>query len=142
MSPMKPVGYSGRPLVLKLGFKAGDRIKTRNAPPNYIELLDPLPKGIVVSERLRSSVDAWHLFTASRAELEHMIPECLRDITQNGMIWVSWPKKASRVFSEITEDDVRAVALPYGLVDVKVCAVTAVWSGLKLVIRRENRVKR
>ena len=139
---MNPVGYSGRPLVLKLGFGAGDRVKTRNAPSNYLDLLDPLPKGIVVSKRLRSSVDAWHLFSASRAELEHMIPRCLNEIRQNGMIWVSWPKKASGVFSEITEDDIRTVALPLGLVDVKVCAVTDIWSGLKLMIRKENRSQR
>jgi hypothetical protein len=144
---MKSAGYSGKPLVQKLGFKPGHRIKTRNAPTNYLDMVDPLPEGAVVSARLRSpawpdevGVDVWHLFTASRAELEHMIPKCLTEIHQDGMIWVSWPKKSSGVPSEITEDDIRAVALPFGLVDVKVCAVDDVWSGLKLMIRKENRV--
>ena len=95
----------------------------------------------MVSERLRALVDVWHLFTASRAEMEFMIPKCLAEIRQDGMIWVSWPKKYSGVPSGITEDDIRAVALPLGLVDVKVCAVDETWSGLKLMIRKENRVK-
>lgn len=81
----------------------------------------------------------WHIFSTSRSELEHQIPKCQEDIHRNGMIWVSWPKKSSGVPSDVTEDVVRRIALPMGLVDVKVCAVDEVWSGLKLVIRHDNR---
>lgn len=91
--------------------------------------------------RLRPGVgvDLYHLFTRSRRELASRLPAAMASIRQNGMIWVSWPKKASGVTSDVAEDDVRRIALPLGLVDVKVCAVDDTWSGLKLVIRRENR---
>lgn len=132
-------GYSGTPLAKKLGIKPGFRLKTRNAPADFLDLLAPLPEGVHISPRLRAPVDLWHLFTASRAELARLLAQALREIPRDGMIWVSWPKKASGVPSEVTEDTVRALALPLGLVDVKVCAVDATWSGLKLVIRRKRR---
>lgn len=132
-------GYSGTPLSRKLGIKPGFRIKTRNAPQNYAELLSPVPADVQISAAFRSRIDLWHLFTASEIELSTQLPVATRQILQNGMIWVSWPKKSSGVPSQITEDTIRSVALPLRLVDVKVCAVDDTWSGLKLVIRRENR---
>jgi hypothetical protein len=132
-------GYSKTPLVRKLGIRQGARVKTKSAPSDYLELVSPLPAGAVVSSRLRGSVDVWHLFTTSRSELSQMLPKCMQQIHPAGMIWVSWPKRASKVPTDVTEDTIREVALPLGLVDVKVCAVDATWSGLKLMIRKELR---
>jgi hypothetical protein len=132
-------GYSGRPLFKKLGIQPGSRVKTGNAPSDYLALLAPIPDGARISSRLRAPVDIWHLFVTSRSKLEAQLGRCQSEITQSGMVWVSWPKKASGVRSDVTEDVVREVALPLGFVDVKVCAVDEVWSGLKLVIRRSNR---
>ena len=131
--------FSGTPLANKLGIKTDFRVKTKNSPPDYAALLDPLPEGVRISSRLRGPVDLWHYFTKSRRELGSQLGVCLSEIRQDGMIWISWPKKASGVATDVTEDVLREVALPMGLVDVKVCAVDAVWSGLKLVIRKENR---
>ena len=132
-------GYSGTPLVKKLGVKQGFRIKTKNAPANYREMLEPLLEDVVISPRLRAPVDCRHIFSKSRKELRAQLSVSIKEIRQDGMIWVSWPKKSSGVPSEITEDVVRELALPLGLVDVKVCAIDETWSGLKLVIRKENR---
>ena len=133
-------GYSGTPLAKKLGIKPGFRVKTRNAPADYNCLLNPIPQDVSVSTRLRGEVDLWHFFTASRKELSVRLESCLKEIKQNGMIWVSWPKKSSDVPSDVTETTIREVALPLGLVDVKVCAFDETWSGLKLVIRKVNRL--
>ncbi len=92
-----------------------------------------------ISKVLRKDIDIWHFFTRSSAELKQQLPKMLKAITQNGMIWVSWPKKVSKVPTDVTEDLIRKVALPLGLVDIKVCAVDVTWSGLKLVIRKELR---
>jgi hypothetical protein len=135
----RTAGYSGTPLAKKLGIKSACRVKTRNAPGDYLDLLAPLPADVTISSRLRHPIDIWHLFTKSRSELSSRLRAGLKEIHQEGMIWVSWPKKASGVPSEVTEDVVREIALPMGLVDVKVCAVDETWSGLKLVIRKENR---
>ena len=132
-------GYSGTPLVSKLGVKPSFRIKTKNAPASYAAWLDPLPEDVVISSAIRSRIDLWHLFTSSRRELEHQLKVGLVQIRRDGMIWVSWPKRSSGVASDVTEDVVREVALPMGLVDVKVGAVDETWSGLKLVIRRKLR---
>ncbi len=132
-------GYSGRALVDKLGIKAGFRIKTSNAPQHYLELIAPIPSGVNISSRLRREIDVWHVFTTSKAELVRILKSARQQIRSDGMIWVSWPKKSSGVKSGVTEDTIREVALPMGLVDIKVCAVDAVWSGLKLVIRKELR---
>ena len=132
-------GYSGRALVDKLGIKPGHRVKTKNAPDHYLELVAPLPDGANVSNRLRGSVDVWHVFTKSRNELQKVLVNAQAEINQDGMIWVSWPKKASGIPSQVSEDTIREIALPMGLVDIKVCAVDDVWSGLKLVIRKSLR---
>ena len=137
---MKPAaGYSGTPLVKKLGVKPGAGCCAINAPGDYFKLLGALPAGARFSGRLTTGLNFIHLFSADRTELKARLPVLLKYLVPDGMIWISWPKKASGVPSTITEDVVRAEALPLGLVDVKVCAVDDVWSGLKLVIRRENR---
>lgn len=134
------VGYSGRPLAKKLGIKEGSDALTINAPDDYADLVAPLPTGATISENARSGVDLIHLFTNSRDELFERLSDCVRLIKQDGSIWVSWYKKAAKLPTEITEDTVREAAFPLGLVDVKVCAVDDKWSGLKLVIRKENRI--
>ena len=133
-------GYSGTPLAKKLGIKDGFYVLTLNAPDDYCDLLAPLPDAVKVSDLTRSGVDLIHLFTNCRDELFGKLAECSGQIKQDGSIWVSWYKKAAKLPTEITEDTVREAAFPLGLVDVKVCAVDEKWSGLKLVIRKENRV--
>ena len=132
-------GYSGTPLAKKLGIKPGTVLLPVHAPANYLALLDPLPENVKVSRGVMEDLDLVHLFTKTRAELIELLERYKTKIKQNGAIWVSWPKKTSGIRSEITEDSVREVALPMGLVDIKVCAVDDTWSGLKLVIRKENR---
>ena len=134
------VGYSGTPLAKKLGIKDGFHVLTVNSPADYSELLEPLPDGVEMSDKRKAGVDLIHLFTNSRDELFSTLSDVRKLIKQNGSIWVSWYKKAAKLPTEITEDTVREAAFPLGLVDVKVCAVDEKWSGLKLVIRKENRV--
>jgi len=130
-------GYSGTPLAKKLSLKPGLAVWFHAMPESVrAEIGD-----IGVDERSEPGpgLDAAHVFTASRAELESLLVQLRTAIAQNGFVWVSWPKKASKVPTDITEDTIREVALPLGFVDVKVCAVDEVWSGLKLVIRKELR---
>jgi hypothetical protein len=134
------VGYSGTPLVQKLGIKSGDTVQTLNAPENYRTLLgDPYDIKIIADKPV-GKPNVIHLFTNSRDELFTKLADLRNVITQDGAIWVSWYKKAAKLPTEITEDTVREAALPIGLVDIKVCAVDEQWSGLKLVIRKENRL--
>lgn len=130
-------GYSGTPLAKKLGIKEGFLMSGINAPDNFAQLLAPLPHDVEILKTPRVDVDR---FTNSRDELFSKLAECVRLIKQNGTNWVSWYKKAAKLPTEITEDIVREAALQLGLVDVKVCAVDENWSGLKLVIRKENRI--
>ena len=132
-------GYSGKALGQKLGIKSWTRVKPRNAPGNYKQLLGPVPTDAIISTRLRPPVDLIHIFSIARAHLSAELRRAMAEIEQDGAIWVSWPKKAAGVRTDLTEDVIRDVALPMGLVDVKVCAVDEVWSGLKLVIRKSNR---
>jgi hypothetical protein len=132
-------GYSGTPLAKKLGFKPGQRVSAPGAPPNYRKLLAPLPDGIEFQARVTKTTDIVHLFTTSRTELAKSLHAWLKVLRDDAAIWVSWPKKTSKVPTDITEDTIRAVALPVGLVDIKVCAVDDTWSGLKLVLRKELR---
>lgn len=137
-------GYSGTPLAKKLGIKEHFLVFTINAPRDLEELLSPLPANVSLFTPFsppQADVDLIHIFTNSRDELFLKLSECIRLIKQNGSIWVSWYKKAAKLPSEITEDTIREAAFPLGLVDVKVCAVDEKWSGLKLVIRKENRVQ-
>ncbi|WP_372789724.1 DUF3052 domain-containing protein [Paraconexibacter sp.] len=135
-----PAGYSGRPLAQKLGIKEGHRVCLLRAPQGFAEHgLDPLPDGVEVLEDLVEAPDVVITFQTERSVLEADRVPLTRAIWPAGGWWVCWPKKASRVPTDITEDTVREIALPHGLVDNKVCAVDATWSGLRLVVRRELR---
>jgi hypothetical protein len=108
-------------------------------PPGYAAMLGTLPPGARIVTRLPASARFIHLFGRLRVELEAALPRAAGALADDGMLWVSWPKKAARLNSDVTEDTIRALALPLGLVDVKVCAVNEVWSGLRLVRRRALR---
>jgi len=136
------VGYSSRSLVDKLGIKPGTRMTIINAPRGYMRTLGKLPPGVTVSRTGRGSFGFIQYFTRVRRELSAKLPSLCRNLEDNGTLWISWPKKAARVVTDVTEDTVRDLALPLGLVDVKVCAIDDVWSGLKLVRRIENRRSR
>ncbi len=132
-------GYSGRTLVEKLGIKPRTRIAIINPPRGFRATLGKLPPGVTVAAQLRGALPFIHFFVVSRAVLESHLPTLLRGLEPAGALWISWPKKASGVTTDITEDVIRAVALPTGLVDVKVAAIDDVWSGLKLVRRLKER---
>lgn len=132
-------GYSGTPLIKKLGIKPGMRAVALGAPENFGHLLGPLPSGLQLGTRLSKELDYIHLFAKKQAQIEAKKPSLLKSLSSTGMLWVSWPKKASKVPTDITEDVLRTLLLPTGLVDVKVCAVDEVWSGLKFMWRKENR---
>ncbi len=132
-------GYSGTPLPQKLGIKPEAEVITINEPANYRRLLGKLPTGVTFSKSIRSEAGFVHLFATRRSDLGRQLSILRRKISDTGTIWVSWPKKSAGAPTDITEDTIREVALPLGLVDVKVCAVDDIWSGLKLMIRRENR---
>ena len=132
-------GYSGRPLAAKLGIKANAAVCLIGAPDEYTGLLEPLPEGVSLSSKLTAATDMVHVFATEREHLAETLGRCRTDMRPDAMVWASWPKKASRVPTDITEGVIREIALPLGLVDVKVCAVNEVWSGLKLVIRKELR---
>lgn len=135
-------GYSATPLAKKLGIKPEMTIIVAGFSGEYAELVSPMPEGVKITMAAgtpTTPVDVLHLFTNSRDELFRSLDEARCMIKQDGIIWVSWYKKAAKLPTEITEDTIRDAALPLGLVDVKVCAVDDKWSGLKLVIRKENR---
>jgi hypothetical protein len=132
-------GYSGTPLARKLGIVAGARVLAMHAPEGYRDWLAPLPEGVRFEARVSAGVDVVHLFVDRRAALKTQLDSLRTRIAPAAAVWVSWPKKASKVPTDVTEDTIRELALPLGFVDVKVCAVSDVWSGLKLVIRKELR---
>lgn len=132
-------GYSGTPLPKKLGIKDGHTVATINEPNGFAASLHPLPSGARVVHDLRGHRDVVVAFFTTRAGLDARLAALTKAIFPDGGLWVAWPKKASKVPTDITEDVVRAVALPTGLVDNKVCAIDDVWSGLRLVVRVENR---
>lgn len=132
-------GYSGTPLARKLGIKEGSRIFLFGAPGNYWDLLAPLPADVQAVAQIDQDTDLIHIFSTEQVELASALRTAPEKMRPNAAIWVSWPKKSSRVPTDITEDVIREIALPMGLVDIKVCAVDEVWSGLKLVVRKENR---
>jgi len=135
-------GYSGTPLVKKLGIKMGDRIFLENAPPGYLKLVAPLPQDVEVLTRLSANIDVAHIFSTSKSQLERALKRVLPNLQADGAIWVSWPKKSAKVPTEVGEDTIRETAFPLGLVDIKVCAVDDTWSALKLVIRKKLRNNR
>ncbi|WP_342117045.1 DUF3052 family protein [Pseudoduganella sp. OTU4001] len=139
MTAAPAAGYSGTPLAKKLGIAAGSKVLARHAPADYPALLAPLPEGVQFAARLSATVDVLHVFADRRAALAQELAAARKGMRPDAALWVSWPKKASKVPTDITEDTIRELALPMGLVDVKVCAVSDVWSGLKLVVRKELR---
>jgi hypothetical protein len=135
----KPAGYSGTPLARKLGIGEGAKVFAKNAPDNYARLLEPIPPDVAFETRPSKNTDVIHLFHDRRASLKLDLKALRTSIRNDAAVWVSWPKKTSKVPTDITEDTIRELALPLGFVDVKVCAVSEIWSGLKLVIRKEFR---
>jgi hypothetical protein len=133
------VGYSGTPLAKKLGMKPGSRVCALEAPEDYEQLLAPLPENVEFQGRPGALTDIVHVFATQRVKLAKQLSLLRQKLDSGAAIWVSWPKRASKVPTTITEDVIRELAFPLGLVDVKVCAVTEVWSGLKLVVRKELR---
>jgi hypothetical protein len=132
-------GYSGTPLAKKLGIKARGRVFVSSAPANFRKLVAPLPDEAKIVAQLDEATDVVHVFATDKSHLLTILQAVMKKMRKDAAIWVSWPKKASRVSTDITEDAIRAIALPMGLVDIKVCAVDDVWSALKLVIRKERR---
>ncbi len=132
-------GYSKTPLVKKLGIKAGARVRVRNAPVGYRNLLRPIPARVKFTRTHDDTTDLVHVFVRTRAELRNALPDFRKNVRPGTPVWVSWPKLGSGVPTNVTEDIIRAAALPLGFVDVKVCAVNKVWSALKLVVRKEER---
>jgi len=148
--PGTGAGYSGTPLPRKLGIKDGSRVVLVDAPDGFGPELDPLPDGVRLIRGLRRpersgsandgpDYDLAVVFVTSRHDLARRFPEVEARLPPAGALWVAWPKRSSGVATDLTEDVLREVCLPLGWVDTKVCAVTDVWSGLKFVLRRENR---
>lgn len=136
-----PAGYSGTPTAKKLGITPDTRVIVLGAPGDYRALVDGLPDGFRAGTTLEGHADIVHVFITKAVILERRVRELRDAISPDGAIWVSWPKKAAKVETDVTEDVIRRIALANGLVDVKVCAVDATWSGLKLVIPVAQRPK-
>jgi hypothetical protein len=137
-----PAGYSGTPLAKKLGLKASSRVLLLGAPSGYTDLLEPLPEGVVFNtsrQAADAAIDIAQVFVTRKEELATHLAALRKTLRPDAALWVSWPKKAAKVPTTVTEDTIRELALPLGFVDVKVCAVSEVWSGLKLVVRKELR---
>lgn len=139
--PAKPStsGYSGTPLAKKLGIGADSTVCVVDAPLDYAALLAPLPPGAKFRNGASAAVDVAHLFVTRQAALAKQLAALRRKLRPDAALWISWPKKASKQPTDITEDTIRKLALPLGFVDIKVCAVDQTWSGLKLVVRKELR---
>lgn len=135
----KTKGYSNTPLVKKLGIKSHSIVLLQNEPAGYRDWLEPLPEAVIFDPKAESDADVVHIFCDSKALLKQQLDHLRPRIKADCAIWVSWPKKAAKIKTDVTEDRIREVALPLGFVDIKVCAVTEIWSGLKLVIRKELR---
>ncbi|HXU34011.1 MAG TPA: DUF3052 domain-containing protein [Thermoanaerobaculia bacterium] len=132
-------GYSGTPLVAKLGIQEGVEAHLAGAPENYLDLVAPLPEGVTFAKSPSAKTGFVHHFTTQATELGQALAAYRKKLGPEAIVWVSWPKKSAKVPTDITEDTIRELALPLGWVDVKVCAVTEVWSGLKLVVRKALR---
>ena len=136
---MANIGYSGTPLVKKLGIKAPLTMLLVNPPEEYIMWIGGVPEGVRLVSKAKKPIEAAHVFATESVFLNAMLSKLRNELKQDGFIWISWPKRASKVQTDITEDTIREIALPLGFVDIKVCAVSEVWSGLKLVIRKSER---
>ena len=137
-----PAGYSGTPLAKKLGIGEGATVALLGAPAGFAGDLDGLPPSASVGTRATGTADVVVSFHTERADLERRVPTLLAVLDVDGGLWIAWPKRASKVPTDITEDTVREVFLPRGLVDNKVCAISEVWSGLRVVWRKELRAAR
>lgn len=136
---MKNTGYSGTPLGRKLGLKNGFKIKLVNIPDYYFELFPDLPEDLLAIKDSQIKKDFIHYFAHNTAQLERDIPTLATELEQNGMLWISWPKKTSKLETDLNGKLVRKLGLRNGLVDIKVCAIDEIWSGLKFVIPVKNR---
>jgi hypothetical protein len=137
---MTQAGYSKTPLLKKLGIKAGTRVLLLNAPAGYLALLGPLPAGVTLLAAPESALDFIQLFSRESAELADWFPRLKAALASAGVLWISWPKRAARIPTDLSENLIRDMGLRQGLVDVKVCAVDESWSGLKFVYRLQDRV--
>jgi hypothetical protein len=135
----RPAGYSGTPLAKKLGVRDNQRTWRSQMPPSVAEEIAASGPQPMLLQRPEPGLEMAHVFVARRVELAHLLDKLRPLLAPAGILWVSWPKKSSGVATDITEDTIRAEALPLGLVDIKVCAVDMTWSGLKLVIRKSER---
>ncbi|MEQ1516711.1 MAG: DUF3052 family protein [Usitatibacteraceae bacterium] len=138
-APNPTAGYSGTPLPKKLGLKEGGAMVLLGAPDGIGKLMLPMPSGAKLSTKLAAKNDLVILFCRNTAALKKSLASTSKKLSADGSLWISWPKKSSQLFVDLTEDGIRAVVLPTGLVDVKVCAVNEDWSGLKLMVRKEER---
>ncbi len=136
---MPDAGYSGTPLPKKLGIAPGHRVAVLNPPRDYRVLVAPWHEGASLFDQADPKTDLVHLFVTQRGALAKEAQRLRKLLAPDAVLWISWPKKAAKVATDITEDTIREVVLPMGWVDVKVCAVDATWSGLKLVVRKELR---
>ncbi len=139
MAPDRPAGYSGTPLPKKLGINEGSRVAFPGAPYGFAAPLGDLPDGVAVRRQVRGPLDVIVFFTRSRKELTARLPRLRAALEPAGGLWIAWPKRASGVATDVTEDVVRELGLAAKLVDNKVCAIDETWSGLRLVIRRADR---
>lgn len=139
MNSKRTAGYSGTPLARKLGIKPGGRVCAIDAPPGYGALLAPLPESVKFVARPDAETDLAHLFVTSRSELGSQLSALRHLLSPEAVLWVSWPKQAAGRVTDVTEGTIRSLALPLGFIDVKVCAVNDIWSGLKLVVRKALR---
>jgi hypothetical protein len=134
-----PAGYSKRSLVEKLGIKPNTRVAILHAPETFDTTLGPLPEGVRRFRNLAKDLDFLHAFFENSKTLDREFPSLRKSIRQTGVVWISWPKKESGVPTDLTGDVVRNTGLKHGLVDVKVCAVDEIWSGLKFMYRLKDR---
>jgi hypothetical protein len=134
-------GYSGTPLIRKLGIKPGHRIQIMNAPPGFLAELGSLPEGVLIAPRSNRPLDLVLMFATSASILRRSLAGYASRIALTGCIWVAWPKKSSGVHSSLSFGAVQTIGLETGLVDVKICAINEIWSGLKFVIRLADRDK-
>lgn len=136
---MASAGYSGTPLPQKLGIKPGMTLHVVDAPMDYAALIAPMGGKVAFATRLSKDVEVLHAFVTKRERLQEVLDRARAGLGSDAIVWVSWPKKAAALASEVTEDTIRDLALPLGFVDVKVCSVDDTWSGLKLVLRKALR---
>ena len=136
---MPSSAYSKTPLAKKLGIKSGFKVKLINAPVHYFDLFEDLPKDLLINTKTKHGKNFIHFFVKDVQEFTTRLPSLIGELDPNGMIWVSWPKKSSGVVTDMGEQMIRDFALANGLVDIKVCAIDEVWSGLKLVIPLKDR---